>query len=234
MSSTDTQVTYSERDEVVHLELCIIDHNSADDVEEDVDTDYSEGDKVDADDSDADDGSVSDDDDEEDVDTDYSKGDKVDADDGTLSDVGLLFLLCLQQVAAGLIHDDKRDDKEGDDDVENIYEGLFELFQEHDDDDIDIYDELNALFYESDYMDEVVHRFGKIHEQIMEDHWWYYFGVREVTREMLLERLRIGNIEGIYINSSYRDDEEDLDTDYSKGDKVDADDSYADDSSVSD
>nr|GEW57044.1 hypothetical protein [Tanacetum cinerariifolium] len=60
MSSTDTQVTYSEPDEVVHLELCIIDHNSADDVEEDVDTDYSEGDKVDADDSDADDGSVSD------------------------------------------------------------------------------------------------------------------------------------------------------------------------------
>nr|GEW67205.1 hypothetical protein [Tanacetum cinerariifolium] len=192
MSSTDTQVTYSEPDEVVHLKLCIIDHNSADDDEKDVDTDYSEGDKVDADASVVDEGSVSDDDDEEGVDTDYSEGDEV---DGTLSNVGLLFLLRLQQVAAGLIHDDKRDDKEGDDDVEDIYEGLFELFQEHDDDDIDMYEELNALFYESDYMDEVVHRFGKIREQIMEDHWWYYFGVHEVTREMLLERLRIRNIE---------------------------------------
>nr|GFA34446.1 hypothetical protein [Tanacetum cinerariifolium] len=60
MSSTDTQVTYAETDEVVHLELRIIDHNSVDDDEEDVDTDYSEGDKVDVDDSDADDGSVSD------------------------------------------------------------------------------------------------------------------------------------------------------------------------------
>nr|GEV97170.1 RNA-directed DNA polymerase, eukaryota [Tanacetum cinerariifolium] len=145
------------------------------------------------------------DDDEEDVDTNYSKGDEVDADDsatddGTLSDVGLHFLLRLQLVVAGLIHDDKRDDKEGDDDAEDMYEGLFELFQEHDDDDdegedIDMYEELNALFYESDYMDEVVHRFGKIHEQIIEDHWWYYFGGREVTREMLLERLRIKNIE---------------------------------------
>nr|GEZ97739.1 hypothetical protein [Tanacetum cinerariifolium] len=58
------------------------------------------------------------DDDVEDVDTDYSKGDEVedddsDADDGTLSDVGLLFLLCLQLVTAGLIHDDKKDDKRG-------------------------------------------------------------------------------------------------------------------------
>nr|GEX90944.1 hypothetical protein [Tanacetum cinerariifolium] len=123
------------------------------------------------------------DDDEEDVDTDYSKGDEVDADDSN-----------------GLIHDDKRDDKEGDDEVEDMYEGLFELFQEHDDDDdegedIDMYEELNTLFYDPDYMDEVVHRFGEIHEQIMKDHWWYYFGGREVTREMLLERLRIKNIE---------------------------------------
>nr|GEV52140.1 hypothetical protein [Tanacetum cinerariifolium] len=60
MSSTDTQVTYAETDEVVHLELRIIDHNSVDDDEEDADTNYSKGDKVDANDSDADDGSVSD------------------------------------------------------------------------------------------------------------------------------------------------------------------------------
>nr|GEZ19980.1 hypothetical protein [Tanacetum cinerariifolium] len=60
MSTTDTQVTYAETDEVVHLELRIIDHNSAPDDEEDVDTNYSRGDKVDVDDSDADDGSVSD------------------------------------------------------------------------------------------------------------------------------------------------------------------------------
>nr|GFA50210.1 hypothetical protein [Tanacetum cinerariifolium] len=110
----------------------------------------------------------------------------------------------------GLIHDDKRDDKEGDDDAEDMYEELFlsnellafeftyELFQEHDDDDdegedTDMYKELNT-FYEPDYMDEVVNRFGEICEQIMKDHWWYYFGVREVTREMLVERLRIGNI----------------------------------------
>nr|GEX33617.1 hypothetical protein [Tanacetum cinerariifolium] len=154
MSSTNTQVTYAETDEVVHLELRIIDHNSADDDEKDVDTDYSEGDKVDADDLDAHDGSVSN----------------------------------------GLIHDDKRDDKEADEDAEDMYEGLFELFLEHDDNDdeggdIDMYEELNALFYEPDYIDEVVHRFGEIHEQIMEDHWWYYFGGREVTREMLLEIL---------------------------------------------
>nr|GEZ81418.1 hypothetical protein [Tanacetum cinerariifolium] len=144
------------------------------------------------------------DDDEEDVDTDYSEGDEVDADDsnaddGILSDMGLLFLLRLQLVAAGLIHDDKRDDKKEDDEAEDMYEGLFELFQEHDDDDdegedIDMYEELNTLFYQPDYMDEVVHRFGEILEQIMKDHWKYYFGGREVTREMLLERLRIRNI----------------------------------------
>nr|GFC02409.1 hypothetical protein [Tanacetum cinerariifolium] len=121
------------------------------------------------------------DDDEEDVDTDYLEGNEVDADDsnvddGTLSDAGLLFLLRLQLVAAGLIHDDKRDDKEGDDDAEDMYEGLF-------------------TFYEPDYMDEVVHRFSEICEQIMKDHWCYYFGGREVTREMLVERLRIRNIE---------------------------------------
>nr|GFB28652.1 hypothetical protein [Tanacetum cinerariifolium] len=136
-------------------------------------------------------------DDVEDVDTDYSKGDEVedddsDADDGTFSDVGLLFLLCLQLVTAGLIHDDKRDDKEGNDDAEDMYEGLFKLFQEHDDDDdegedIDMFDELNSLFYEPDYMDKVVHRFGEFREQIIKDHWWYYFGGREVTREMLLK-----------------------------------------------
>nr|GEZ68738.1 hypothetical protein [Tanacetum cinerariifolium] len=60
MSSTDTQVTFAETDEVVHLELRIIDHNSVDDDEEDVDTNYLEGDKVDADDSNTVDGSVSD------------------------------------------------------------------------------------------------------------------------------------------------------------------------------
>nr|GEX90946.1 hypothetical protein [Tanacetum cinerariifolium] len=119
------------------------------------------------------------DDDEEDVDTDYLEGDEVDADDsnaddGTLTDAGLLYLIRLQLVAA-------------------------ELFQAHDDDDdegedIDMYEELNT-FYEPDYMDEVVHRFGEIREQIMEDHWWYYFGGREVTCKMLLERLRIRNIE---------------------------------------
>nr|GFA33984.1 hypothetical protein [Tanacetum cinerariifolium] len=39
----------------------------------------------------------------------------------------------------------------------------------------------------------------------------------------------------IYIDSSYQDDdEEDVDIDYSEGDKVDADDSDADDGSVSD
>nr|GEX46347.1 hypothetical protein [Tanacetum cinerariifolium] len=67
----------------------------------------------------------------------------------------------------------------------------------HDDDegeDIDMYKELNT-FYEPDYMDEVVHKFVEICEQIMKDHWWYYFGGREVTREMLVERLRIRNIE---------------------------------------
>nr|GFA41818.1 hypothetical protein [Tanacetum cinerariifolium] len=114
------------------------------------------------------------------------------SDDGTLSDVGLLFLLRLQLVDAGLIHDDKRADKEGDEDAQDMYEGLFELFHEHDDnddegEDIDMYEELNVLFYEPDYIDEVVHRFGKIREQIMEDHWWYYFGGREVTCEMLFE-----------------------------------------------
>nr|GEX46352.1 hypothetical protein [Tanacetum cinerariifolium] len=114
------------------------------------------------------------------------------SDDGPLSDAGLLFSLRLQLVAAGLIPDDKRDDKEGDEDAKDMYEGLFELFQEHDDnddegEDIDMYEELNALFYEPDYIEEVVHRFGEIREQILEDHWWYYFGGREVTREMLLK-----------------------------------------------
>nr|GEY91333.1 hypothetical protein [Tanacetum cinerariifolium] len=143
------------------------------------------------------------DDDEEDVDTYYSEGDEVDADDSdddddTLSDVGLLLLLCQQLVAAGLIHDDKKDDKEGDDDAEDIahadncfYFYLEVILGAYDDDDegedIDLFEELNSLFYEPDYMDKVVHRFGEIREQIMKDHWWYYFGGRKVTREMLLK-----------------------------------------------
>nr|GEX46348.1 hypothetical protein [Tanacetum cinerariifolium] len=204
MSSTDTQVTYAETEEVVHLELRIIDHNSVDDDEKDVDTDYSEGTIVVLP---AKRCSLS----HEDHDQEFSLlfdlsltkkklrcGFTV-SDDGPLSDAGLLFPLRLQLVAAGLIHDDKRDDKEGDEDAEDMYEGLFMSnkllayhYQEHDDnddkgEDIDMYEELNALFYEPDYIDEVVHRFCEIREQIMEDHWWYYFGGREVTREMLLE-----------------------------------------------
>nr|GEY87565.1 hypothetical protein [Tanacetum cinerariifolium] len=99
------------------------------------------------------------DDDEEDVDTDYSKGDEVDADDsnaddGILSDMGLQFLLRLQQFAADDDEEDVDTDySEGDEvdaDDSNVDDATFsdELFQEHDDDDnegedIDMYEELN-------------------------------------------------------------------------------------------
>nr|GEY91332.1 hypothetical protein [Tanacetum cinerariifolium] len=163
------------------------------------------------------------DDDEEDVDTDYSEGDEVDADDlnandGILSDMGLLFLLRLQ---LGLIHDDKRDDEEGDDEAEDM-SVFHELFQEHDDDDdegedIDMYEEINTLFYEPDYMDEVVHR------NIV------------YVENMINLAFEYKRMHGIYIDSSYLDDdEEDVDTDYSKGDEVDADDSNVDDGTPSD
>ncbi|GJV05088.1 hypothetical protein Tco_1338657 [Tanacetum coccineum] len=166
-----------------------------DDEEEDVDTDYSEGDEIDTDDSD--DGTVSDE--EEDVDTDYSEGDEVDtddSDDGTVSDVGLLVLLHLQLVAAGIIHVDERDDN-----AEDMYEGLSELFLEPDDDDDegedddDMYEGLYELFYERDYMDEVLLRFDEIHQQSIEDQMWYIFGPLELRYEMLIERLRIRRIE---------------------------------------
>nr|GEZ37477.1 hypothetical protein [Tanacetum cinerariifolium] len=60
-----------------------------DDDEEDVDTNYSKGDEVDADDS--------------------------NVDDGALSDVGLLFLLRLQLVVAELFQEHDDDDNEGKD-----------------------------------------------------------------------------------------------------------------------